>query len=378
MQLAITGSDMITCFGGAADTVEALDRGDSGLRPLRFADPEALTVASGFHVEDGDTEGSHRVAGWLAGCVAAAVGEAGLDPRRQRVAAVVGTGLRDLRGVERWHADAQPLRLDAVHFGQAVRGAVPGLTDVVTLANACAASGHALAVASDLLAVGDADAVVVAGCDAMTESMLAMIGRVVDEPTDALRPFDGGRRGVLLGEGAAAAVVRPAGAVRAEGPAPVARVLGVGISCDAQHETAPHRPGQLAAMRDAYARAGIGPQDVGLVVAHGTGTTLNDPTESAALAELFAGVRPGPLVTALKGAIGHTSGAAFLMNALVAIAAMRSGRVPPIAGLRTPLPEAAGLRLVVDEAAPTDARIAQVNAFGFGGVNAVGLIQVDR
>jgi 3-oxoacyl-[acyl-carrier-protein] synthase II len=259
-----------------------------------------------------------------------------------------------------------------------VRAAVPGLTDVVTLANACAASGHALAVAADLLAVGDADAVVVAGADAMTESMLAMIGRVVDEPTDVLRPFDGGRRGVLLGEGAAAVVVQPAGAVRSGGGPPVARVLGVGVSCDAHHETAPAVGGQLAAMRDAYERAGVGPADVGLVVAHGTGTALNDPTESAALTELFAGVEPGPLVTGLKGAIGHTSGAAFLMNVLVAVEAMCSGRVPPVVGLRSPLPEAAGLRLVLAAAVPTDARIAQVNAFGFGGVNAVGLIEVDR
>jgi 3-oxoacyl-[acyl-carrier-protein] synthase II len=368
---------MLTCLGGTADTVAALGQGRSGLQPLRFADAKALRVANGFHVQDGETERPHRVAGWLAGCVAAAVERSGVDPGARRVAAVVGTGLRDLRAVERWHADGIPLRPDDVHFGRCVREAVPGLTDVVTLANACAASGHALAVAADLLAVGDADAVVVAGADAMTESMLAMIGRVVDEPTDALRPFDGGRRGVLLGEGAAAVVVQPAGAVRSGG-GPTARVLGVGVSCDAYHETAPAVSGQLAAMRDAYERAGVGPADVGLVVAHGTGTALNDPTESAALTELFAGVEPGPLVTGLKGAIGHTSGAAFLMNALVAVEAMRSGRVPPVVGLRSPLPEAAGLRLVMDGAAPTDARIAQVNAFGFGGVNAVGLIEVDR
>jgi 3-oxoacyl-[acyl-carrier-protein] synthase II len=378
VQLTITGSDMVTCLGGAAATVEALAAGRCGLGPLRFAEAKALTVDFGFHVDDGETERPRRVAGWLARCAAAAVAESGLDPARQRVAAVVGTGLRDLRAVERWHADGLPIDPDDIHFGRAVRDAVPGLADVVTLANACAASGHALAVASDLLALGDADAVVVAGADAMTESMLAMIGRVVDEPTDALRPFDGGRRGVLLGEGAAAVVVQPAGRVETGPRRPAARVLAVGVSCDAQHETAPLASGQLAAMRDAYERAGISPADVGLVVAHGTGTALNDPTEAAALAELFAGVEPGPLVTGLKGAIGHTSGAAFLMNALVAVEAMRSGRVPPVVGLRTPMPEAAGLRLVLDEAAPTHARIAQINAFGFGGVNAVGLIEVDR
>jgi 3-oxoacyl-[acyl-carrier-protein] synthase II len=265
------------------------------------------------------------------------------------------------------------MRLHDLHFDAAVRSVLPGVTEVITVSNACAASGHALALAQDLLELDEADAVIVAGCDATTESMLAMIGRVADKPTPALQPFQQGRAGVLLGEGAVAAVLQPAQAAAR----PLARLLGVG-TCDAHHETAPDVKGIVAAMHDAHERAGVKPDDIGLVLAHGTGTALNDPTEAAALTEVFDGASPGPLVTGIKGAIGHTSGGAALMSLLVAVEAMRTGRVPVVAGLETPIEQAADLRLVYGAPAATQARLAQVNAFGFGGVNSVCVIEVDR
>jgi 3-oxoacyl-[acyl-carrier-protein] synthase II len=129
-------------------------------------------------------------------------------------------------------------------------------------------------------------------------------------------------------------------------------------------------------MTDALARAGRDPGDVGLVVAHGTGTALNDPAESTALRDVLAGA--DPLITAVKGAVGHTSGAAALVNADVALRCLANRTVPPIAGLRTVLPEGAGLSFVRDAPAGLHAGIAQVNAFGFGGVNAVSLIEEVR
>src|SRR5207247_2209887 len=116
----------------------------------------------------------------------------------------------------------------------AVRAVAPGVGEVITLSNACSAGGHALALAQDLVELGEADAVVAAGADSMTASMLAMIGRVHEEPADQLRPFDAARTGALLGEGAVAMVVVPEGAAAR----PLARVLATGLSCDAHHETA--------------------------------------------------------------------------------------------------------------------------------------------
>ena len=367
----VTGAAMVSCLGDADATFAALLAGTSGVAPLPFVDTGKLNVGFGYPIADTCADRPYRASDWLADVVADAVARAGVDPDTQRVAVVVGTGLRELRSVELWHADGAPLSLPQLHFDRAVRGVLPSVTEVLTISNACSAGGYALAVGMDLLAADEADAVVVAGCDATTESMLAMIGRVGEDPVTEIRPFDTERTGVLLGEGAAAVVIEPA----TSGKSALATVRGVGLSCDAYHETAPDAAGIVAAMRDGHRRAGVSTSDIELVVAHGTGTALNDPTEAGALDEVF-GRGSGPLVTAIKGATGHTSGSAALMSLLVAIRAMRAGVVPAVVGLAIPIEQATGLRLVTGEPVPTQARLAQVNAFGFGGVNAVTLVEV--
>ncbi|WP_229698047.1 beta-ketoacyl-[acyl-carrier-protein] synthase family protein [Wenjunlia tyrosinilytica] len=401
--MAITGSSMVSCLGGLDETFEALLAGRSGVSPLRTGDPDKLNVHYAYSIDDAgaaskgtasggpastgrastgtglgtdpasnDEAGPRSAGRWLAHCVAEALRDAGVDPAERRVAVIVGTGLREHRAVEQWHGDGAELRLAQTHFTEAVRSVAPDVTEVHTLANACAASGYALALAVDLLELGEADAVVAAGCDTMTESMLTMIGRVGTTTADTVRPFDADRDGVLLGEGAVAVVVERTERTAKNRPA-LGLVRGVGVGCDAHHETAPDLAGIVATMRDAHRRAGVAPGEIGLVVAHGTATALNDPTEAAALVEAFG--PDGPPVTGIKGAIGHTSGGAALMSVLVALKAMRSGVVPPVVGLRTPIPEAEKLALVNGQPLRARPRVAQVNAFGFGGVNAVTIVE---
>ena len=378
MRVAITGYEMVTCLGDAAETYAALCRGETGISPLRSdrGDAERLGVDHAYQIADGQPPSAGR---WLVAAVTAAAARAALDPAAEqvaeRVAVVVGTGLRELSSLERWSRTGDGLALHDLHFGARVREALPGVSDVLTVSNACSASGYALAVATDMLAADEADAVVVAGCDAMTQSMLASIGRgsVGGTRTTEVRPFDRDRVGVLLGEGAAAVVLRPA----PETGSPLAELCGVGLSCDAHHETAPDLGGIVASMRDAHERAGLKPEEVDLVVAHGTGTPLNDPTEAAALTEVFGDRLGGIPVTAIKGAIGHTSGAAALMSLIVAVEALRAGKVPPVTGLSQPIDEAAGLRLVTGAPEPVGGRVAQIDAFGFGGLNAVSMLRVS-
>jgi 3-oxoacyl-[acyl-carrier-protein] synthase II len=189
----IVASALISCLGDGEQTFAGLLRGSCGFTPLRSRPPGPINVAYGAQVPD-----PARYAGeLLTECVRRAL--VGLDLTGFRVAAIVGTGLRELAAVER---DDLP-DLEMLHFGDRL----PGIDDVVTLANACSAGGHALALAQDMIECGEADVVVAAAADLMTTSMLAMIGRVVDAPTDRLRPFDRDRSGVLLGEGAGAVVV---------------------------------------------------------------------------------------------------------------------------------------------------------------------------
>jgi 3-oxoacyl-[acyl-carrier-protein] synthase II len=368
---AISGFDVLTCLGDAEATFQALLRGDTGVKPLR-RDTERLGVGYAYEIAD-DVMG-RRASRWLARVVAGAVHAAGLATSGKRVAVVVGTGLRELPDAESWWAKGEVMTLPELHFGAAVRGVLPEATEVLTISNACAASGYALAVGIDMLGAGEADAVVVAGCDSVTDSLLAVIGRGSAVRSTAVRPFDSEREGVLLGEGAAAVVIEPEETVLADGRDVLARLHGVGLSCDAYHETAPDPAGIAACMRDAHRRAGVVSADVDLVIAHGTSTALNDPAEAAALADVFGDDLGRALVTGIKGAIGHTSGAAALMSVVVAIQAMRCGVVPAIRGLVKPIPEAEGLGLVGGSPLVAQPLVAQIDSFGFGGVNAVALV----
>ncbi|HKT00936.1 MAG TPA: beta-ketoacyl synthase N-terminal-like domain-containing protein [Rugosimonospora sp.] len=367
MAVLLAASAVRTCLGDLDATFAALLAGKDGLVPLRYADSRRLNVAFGYHVDDGPTERPRRASRWLTACVRSAVAGAGLRPERERIVAVVGTGLRELRAVERWAVDGQDVATEQLHFADAVRAALPAVAEVYTVSNACSAGGHALALGQDLIEAGAATAVVVGAADTMTESMLSMIGRVSESPTERLAPFDRHRTGVLLGEGAAALVL----VAENRCAAPQARILATGLSCDAYHETAPDPAGIRRAMTGALERAGRLPEDVDLVLAHGTGTALNDPVEATALRTILG----TPVVAAIKGAIGHTSGASALHSLAVAIRCLRDGVAPPVVGLREPIPEADGLRLVVGQPVRAAARLAQVDAFGFGGVNAVTLLE---
>lgn len=371
----IAASAVRTCFGSGPVTFARLLAGESGVGELRYVDATSVNVKRGYHqlvdASAGDEEPMFQATRWLADCLAEVLTAARLTPSPGRVPVVVGTGLRELRAVERWALDDRPMRPAQLHFAAAAREVSPLLGPVITVSNACSASGHALALAQDLVEQGFAEAVVAAGTDAMTASMLAMIGRVAEEPTEQIRPFDVDRTGVLLGEGAAAVVVVPDSW---SGPV-VVRLLGTGMSCDAHHETAPSLDGIARAMEDALARADRRPSDVDVVVGHGTGTALNDVTESQAIQRVLVDRGAAPWVTGVKGALGHTSGASALMSLDVAIRCLVDGQVPPIVGLREPLPEAHELRLVQGAPVRCAARIAQVNSFGFGGVNAVTLIE---
>lgn len=371
MSALIAASAIRTCFGDGQDTFAALLRGDCGAGPLRHGDPDQLNVHAGYHVGTDDPLRPLRASQLLAGCLTEAARQAGLDTARQRVVALVGTGLRELSAVESWALTGAPVSESSLHFGDTVRQALPGVAEVITISNACSASGHALALAQDLIELGEADAVLACGADTMTQSMLAMIGRVAQTRTERVRPFDRGRDGVLLGEGAAAVVVVPeswTGTV-------LGRLVATGLSCDAHHETAPDIEGISRSMREAYERADRDPATVDLVIAHGTGTALNDPAESEALRKVVLGAGGNPLVTGVKGATGHTSGSASLVNLDVALRCLVEGVVPPVTGLREVLAEGSGLRFAIGEPAWLHPNLIQLNAFGFGGVNAVTLLE---
>ncbi|GAB3898702.1 beta-ketoacyl-[acyl-carrier-protein] synthase family protein [Kibdelosporangium lantanae] len=370
----VIGMGAVTSLGATADeTFEALCAGRSGRHPLRFWDRTSFREVHAYEIDDRpsgqDIPG--RASALLAAAVGQALADAGLDPWLADVPVLVGSGLGELRSAEIAWAARTPVHESTLDVSRTVRDRF-GATDVHTLANACAASLHALALGADLLDLGEADTVVVAGVDVLVQSMSGLLDRVQLDPPGELRPFDVARKGVLLGEGAAAVVLR-----RGTGTWP-ARLRGVGLSCDATHVTAPDQAGIARAVRDAHERAGVTAADIDLVVLHGTGTVLNDEVEAAAVAEVFGPHVSTPAMTAVKSMIGHTAGASGLVNLIVAVLSMRSGRVPPVPGLTDPVAEAAGFRFVTGSERAEHTAMAQVNAFGFGGVNAVAVVEWVR
>ncbi|WNI33935.1 beta-ketoacyl synthase N-terminal-like domain-containing protein [Streptomyces sp. ITFR-6] len=250
-----------------------------------------------------------------------------------------------------------------------------GAPTTYTFANACSASLYALGMATDTIDYGMGDTVFVAGTDAATESGFGTLDRVQNDLPDAPRPFDDTHKGMLTGEGAAAVVVLRA----STGDGPVrARVRGVSKNCDAHHATAPDPDGITRAVRDVYRRAGVRARDIDLVMLHGSGTPLYDTTESSVLRQIFPGAGAGLRMTTIKAMTGDTLGGSGQLNLVMAVLAMKNGTVPPVLGLADPIPEAAGLGLVQGTPASGDLAIAQIDAFGFGGINAVAIVDISR
>ncbi|MEV7131040.1 beta-ketoacyl synthase N-terminal-like domain-containing protein [Streptomyces sp. NPDC093260] len=371
MTYPIIGTGAVAAIGAdPAGIFDSLCAGHSGLGPLRAFDRTRFRAQQLFEIDDRAHEGVDepgRATRFLVEAVRQAVREAGLPEDLAGVPVLVGTGLRELRSLELWWRDGVPLDADGLHFEGALREEF-GADDTHTFAGACSASLYALALGWDLLELGEADTVVVAGCDVVTESMFGLADRVQFDPPPAVRPFDADRRGTILGEGAAAVVL-----TRDAGDRPVRGLLrSVAVNCDAHHQTAPDTAGVTAAVREAHRRAGTGPGEIDLVVLHATGTPLNDRTEAEVTAEVFAGARPA--LTGIKSLTGHTSGSAGLLSLITALRCIETGTVPGVAGLAEPMAEAAGLHVVTGGPLAVPVRLAQVNGFGFGGVNAVAVV----
>jgi 3-oxoacyl-[acyl-carrier-protein] synthase II len=235
------------------------------------------------------------------------------------------------------------------------------------VATACAAGNYALGAALTALREGRCTAALAGGAEPF--SRLAMVGfsRSRAMAADTCRPFDQGRSGMLLGEGAAVFVLERATAALQRGATPLAEVLALGLSCDAYHATAPQPEGagMSRAMQVAMQAGGITIAEINWVNAHGSGTRLSDAAEAKALHALFG--RDIPPVSGSKGALGHALGAASALEIALCIKGLQEQLLPPTSGHETPDPEqgiactraaqAAGIRYVLN------------NAFAFGGIN---------
>ncbi|MEV6434043.1 beta-ketoacyl-[acyl-carrier-protein] synthase family protein [Streptomyces anulatus] len=377
MSWPIVGIGALASIGRDPEEIfESLCGGHSGLAPLRGFDKEKFKAGHLFEIDNRaapgvDTPG--RATEFLLDAVGQAARDAGLGEDLSEVPVLIGTGLREMRSLELWWRDGADFAAEQLHFGPALRARF-GAADTHTFSNACSASLYALALAFDQLQSGSVEHVIVAGADSITESMFGLTDAFQLEPPGRLRPFDVDRKGTILGEGAGAIVLgRTPGDRKVYG-----RVRSVGMNCDAHHTTAPDQSGVATAIRQAHTRAGVKPSDVDLVMLHGTGTPLNDEVEVRAMREVFGEDENVPLVTAIKSMTGHTAGSAGVLSLITALLAMSGGRVPPVTELDEPTENISAMRLVHTTPVRADVGVAQINGFGFGGLNAVAIVEAAR
>jgi 3-oxoacyl-[acyl-carrier-protein] synthase II len=242
----------------------------------------------------------------------------------------------------------------------------------------CASGAIAIGDAWRLIRSGEADTALAGGIEAplapLCYGAFAIIRAMStrnDDPETASRPFDAARDGFVMGEGAAVLVLEEMEQARARGARIYGEVLGYGTSNDAFHMTAPRPDGSQAAraMRQAIHTAGVRPDEIGYVNAHGSSTPLNDSTESQAIRAVMGDHADRLLVSGTKGYHAHCLGATGAIEVGITALALQRGWVPPTLNLHTP-GEGCDLPYVTGEGSATDARVAMSNSFGFGGINA--------
>jgi 3-oxoacyl-[acyl-carrier-protein] synthase II len=398
-RVVVTGLGAVSALGlSVASNWQGLCAGTSGVATVTGFERDDLPVriaaqVSGFDADTyfGKRRARHldRVTQLALVATAEAMETAKLDVAAapERVGVVFGTGMGGLasletgakvlmeRGPDWLNPYLLPMLIPNITAGQiAIEWGIKGYSSCPV--TACSASAQAIGEGFDLIKLGRADAVVCGGAEAVITrlglagfaAMKALSTRNGD-PKGASRPFDAGRDGFVMGEGAATLVIEERESALRRGATVLAELIGWGSTSDAYHVTAPHPGGEGAArsMLAACADAGIEPSDVGYINAHGTSTVPNDRTESLAVRSIWGDTAPP--MSSTKSMTGHTLGAAGALESIVCILALQTGVLPPTINQETSDPDC-DLDYIANEARVTPIEVAITNSFGFGGHNA--------
>lgn len=403
-RVVVTGMGALSALGtDVASTWDGLVAGRSGIATVTAFDPSRLDSRIAGEVREFDASAVldrkeiRRTDRYIQFALVAgrqALDDAGLPGRldgalAERSGIVIGSGLGGVatlfdnvllmaeRGPGRISPFFIPMGIANVGAGQAAIAFGPLGPNFATV-SACATGGHAIGEAWETIRRGDADLMVAGGVEAAIHeatiggfaSMKALSTRN-DDPEGASRPFDRGRDGFVIGEGAGVLVIEALEHAEARGATPLAELVGYGATADASHITlpAPGGIGAVRAARRALDKAGLRPDEVDHVNAHATSTPEGDKAELAAIRTIFGDHAPRVAITANKSMLGHTLGAAGAIEAIATIQALRTGIVPPTANLSDPDEAAAGLDLTPNVASRRPVRVAMSNSFGFGGQN---------
>ena len=401
-RVAITGAGVVSPLGSSlAEFHRSLALGRSGIRRLA---PE-LAGRSGVQIgatvdwdpsaafKEAEAANLDRVSQFALFAAAQALAAAALkitDQNCSRIGVSWGTGMggahtqeasyRQVYGAGEWRV--RPLTVvmgmnNAAGSNVAVRHGLRG--PFANYSTACSSSAMALGEAMRAIVAGRADAMIAGGSEALLtpgvlvawQALRTLAPADAADPAASCKPFDKRRAGLVLGEGAAAFVLEEESHARARGARIYGLITGYGNSCDAVHMSRPDRDGQIRAMKEALAEAGVAPEDIGYINAHGTATAVGDVVEAEAINAVFGAAAREVRVSSTKSLHGHLLGGSGAIEFAAALLALDEGVLPPTGFLDHPDPACAlrHVARVAERAAPP--RAVMSNSFAFGGSNVV-------
>lgn len=402
-RVVITGLGAVTPIGNDVPAFwDSLVAGRSGGAPITAYDASEQVVqiaaeVKGFtptdHLDRRLIKRTDRFTQLVMAAADEAIADSGLDfdqnGDNSDVGVIVGTGIGGIgtlienmevfqkRGPRRVSALMIPMMMPNAGAGHiAIKYGLHGIA--MSVASACATGNNAIGESTERIRRGAAEIMICGGGESVMHplsaaalSNMGAVSRRNDDPTRASRPFDADRDGFLIGEGAAILVLESLEHAQKRGAQIHAEVVGYGSSCDAFHITAPDEKGDGAAisMRAALRDAGLGPEDIDYINAHGTSTPLNDPMETRAIHTAFGQHAYKLAISSTKSMVGHLMGAAGAVEAVGCVRMLETGVVHPTINYETPDP-ACDLDYVPNEPREIHPRTALSNSFGFGGHNA--------
>ena len=410
-RVVVTGLGMLTPLGSGVDhNWLEITAGKSGISKIENFDVSDISCRIAGQVPGADQPGGLNLDDWIdpreqrkqdrfiqLGLAAAcqAVEDSGWKPddreAQNRAGVMIGSGIGGLESIvvtDQLMNEKGPRRISPFFIPSALINLISGHVSIRygfrgpnhAVVTACSTGAHAIGDAARMVALDDADVMIAGGAEAAV-CRIGMAGFAAaralstsynDTPEVASRPWDKGRDGFVMGEGAGIVVLEELEHAKARGAKIYAEVKGYGMSGDAHHITAPADDGDggFRAMQAAMKRAGLTPADIDYVNAHGTSTPLGDVIEAKAVARLLGDAIGSVSISSTKSATGHLLGAAGAIEAIYSIKAVETGMLPPTLNLNEPEDDVAGFDLVPLKSRQRQVRNAMSNSFGFGGTNA--------
>ncbi|HEY8559891.1 MAG TPA: beta-ketoacyl-ACP synthase II [Pyrinomonadaceae bacterium] len=401
-RVVVTGLGLVTPVGNDVPTTwEALKRGESGADQIKKFDTEKFDVKFACEVKNFSADDflekkeARRMGAFTHFAIAAsdeAVRDSGLkidESNAEMIGTYISSGIGDFWAIEREHEkllNSGPGRVSPFFIVSAIVNLAAGNVSIrhgakgpnSATATACSAGAHAIGDSFRLIERGDADAMICGGAESAITPMsvagfdsMRALSRRNDDPKRASRPFDAERDGFVIGEGAGLLILEELEHAKARGARIYAEIVGYGMSADAFHVTMPDETGSgaIRVMQRAIKDAGVAPEQIGYINAHGTSTPYNDKFETLAIKQVFGDHAYKLAVSSTKSMTGHALGAAGGIEAVISVLSLYNNQLMPTINYENPDPDC-DLDYIPNEPRNREVEYVLSNSFGFGGTNA--------